>query len=859
MPIYKQSDPHHGIRIGTAADFNKASEIIKDKLHIVTASEETSRVITTPFRYNQGINELEVYLNGLLLRCKENILGTEYGEYEEQTNFSVKFEPGIIKANDLIRFRITSNSYDRSNPNFTNIIQLSKDLYGRDSNNLLHNDGKFFAGGSVNALAYATDIIETYNYYHIGTINNAILDIGSDYKMLIIPNGTWLINKDLTIPSNIGLKIEQGAMFYLDSSSTIIINGPFEAEPCQVFDCVNGNVYFGSENIMALPEWWGAKGDGITNDTYAIQSAINSANNVLILEKTYMCANILIKDNLYLSGKNKEKSILKLLPNALLSSYNGSQADSNGRYPGNVLCSTLNHNGGDWYDGGTRAKDENNSTYIYENVVIEKLTIDGNKSNNQIGDFGQNASAMGAGISIHQCKNVVVMNCNIINNRLDGVHVGYSLHGGSDYCLITSNTFSGNQRTNIALITGKYNVVSFNRGTNATGGTGVGAGVSLDIESNLTDEVNYRHMVYGNNLGGGFGIVSLNSANQTGTKFFGNIWKHMSVLGDGNITSGCVIDGDSFYAEGSSDWLLRYGTSSTPTNIQPTVIKNCYITDYNRVLHLYEQGGQENLSIENCNFNVGSIGTLTRGYKVSFIGNTFNFSGNVDTETIYLVNTLGNIIPNQGQVKFIGNKFLGTSNTIFLKLSRNSTWTESLNDFQFLNNEVNVTGATYLFSDVSTMTIKNNIINSFKSINISVLYLFCLIDNIITASSSEYLLANQSSTFYNNEISGNIFTKVNINLVRPKDTIVCSNRFYDCNITIVYSYTSNGVGRSHISFNRMTSTTNISNPFIVTVGGGFNSGDFVGKDQYKYNTYVGYVSGASINGGMAGCYDGSFD
>lgn len=613
--------------------------------------------------------------------------------------------------------------------------------------------------------------------------------------------------------------------------------------------------YDGALNVRGF----GAKGDGTTNDSAALQAAINANGHIYVSEGTYMCGNLLMKDNLRVTGES-HAAILKLMANATTVSVNGGLVDTNGVFPGNIFCSTLIHTGDTFYDAGVRALDEANASYIFSDIIIENLTLDGNKAQNQVGDTGLNASAMGAGVSIHQCKNVTVRGCRIINNRMDGVHVGYTLHGGSDHCNITGNYFEGNQRTNIALITGKYNTVSYNSGTATTGGTGVNAGAALDIEANFTDEVNYRHTIIGNRLGGQLGFVSVLTAKLQDTTCSGNVWVGSLALSGSALTSGCVIDGDTFIAKTSTDdWLLRTGPNTAPTTVRPTLIKDCTVSGFARVIPAIVAGGHENFVVEGCAFSTESFGSITRGYRVKFRNNDFYFSGNADPDTIALSNTLGGTVPNQGQVEFRGNKFYGVSNASFFTLNRDASWPLAKNDFMFTGNNISVTGATYTFTTPSSMTIEENKIENFKPISIAIIDSFRFINNYVEAASAENMFANQSSTFNDVEIVGNDLTFVTINLTRPKDTTICANRIIDGRIALIYSFTGSGVGRCHVSFNHMTAKSVIANPFVVTTGGSFLVGDFVGKDQYKYNTYTDYTGGASIAGAMVGAYDGTFD
>ena len=604
---------------------------------------------------------------------------------------------------------------------------------------------------------------------------------------------------------------------------------------------------------------FGAVGDGTTDDTAAIQAAINASFSVYVPTGTYMCANILMRSNLHIYGQS-HNSILKLLPNALLASHNGSQVDSFGYYPGNVICSTLNHTGGIWFDNGVRACDPNNTTYIYENIIIENMTIDGNKANNQIGDLGANRSAMGACVSINQCKNVTVRNCNLINARLDGVLLGYSLHGGSDFCLLEGNYFSGNQRLSVAAMTGKYNSLIGNSGTISTGGTGVGGGGSVDIEANLSNEINYRHTIIGNRFSGSVSIASINDAISHDIIFCGNVWYGSLNLAGGGQTQRVIINGDTFIAlSNTDDWLQRRGPTISLTNIDTTTITNCSISGFRNVFNSSNVPGcVDNIVVKGCAINAQAFGTLNRGYKVFIKDNSFYFTGSSDTESILLSNTLGGTALNQGQIEFIGNQFFGTSNTIFFRINRDATWTVADNDFVIFNNDFRITGHTNMFENMTSSTIENNRFSAWKPIKITGIDKFRFIDNEVTATSAENLFSNQSLFFTNIEIEENEFRNITVNVDRPKDCTISSNRFIDGKILILYSFTAAGVGRNHVCFNRMTSTSALANPFVVTTGTSFLIGDFSGNDQYKYNTFVGFGAGASIAATMVGAYDGTF-
>lgn len=68
---------------------------------------------------------------------------------------------------------------------------------------------------------------------------------------------TYTFSTSETIPSNIKLKIEKGAILSIDNGITLTINGPFEAGLYQVFSGA-GTVSIGNISVVINPKWWGA-------------------------------------------------------------------------------------------------------------------------------------------------------------------------------------------------------------------------------------------------------------------------------------------------------------------------------------------------------------------------------------------------------------------------------------------------------------------------------------------------------------------------------------------------------------------------------------------------------------------------
>lgn len=89
---------------------------------------------------------------------------------------------------------------------------------------------------------------------------------------------TYTFATSETIPANFRVVVEDGALLQLDNGVTLTINGPFEAGLYQAFTWTGtGKVDFSpGARKEVYPQWWGAVGDGTTDDKAAIQAAVDS-------------------------------------------------------------------------------------------------------------------------------------------------------------------------------------------------------------------------------------------------------------------------------------------------------------------------------------------------------------------------------------------------------------------------------------------------------------------------------------------------------------------------------------------------------------------------------------------------------
>lgn len=104
-----------------------------------------------------------------------------------------------------------------------------------------------------------------------------ITAIGSTPTTLLVPRSGATVSASATIPATITIQSQQGGILTVASGQTLTVQGSIQAGSYQIFAGA-GLVSLSGNSTQSYCDamWWGALGDGSTNDTAALQAAIHS-------------------------------------------------------------------------------------------------------------------------------------------------------------------------------------------------------------------------------------------------------------------------------------------------------------------------------------------------------------------------------------------------------------------------------------------------------------------------------------------------------------------------------------------------------------------------------------------------------
>jgi hypothetical protein len=128
-------------------------------------------------------------------------------------------------------------------------------------------------------LFFLVGIVFSQEYGKIFSAEDLKKEIKTESFKTIIINKKIEVKEKIEVPENIDLIVlKEGGFIKKSEEGEIFIKGNFNAPISQVFyNFSPGEVKFNKKNIKEVyPQWWGAKADGNFDDSYAIQSAIDS-------------------------------------------------------------------------------------------------------------------------------------------------------------------------------------------------------------------------------------------------------------------------------------------------------------------------------------------------------------------------------------------------------------------------------------------------------------------------------------------------------------------------------------------------------------------------------------------------------
>ena len=222
-------------------------------------------------------------------------------------------------------------------------------------------------------------------------LQSVLQKAGPTKKTIELPSGDWVVSSSLVVDKNITLKLGKAARIAVAPGSVLTVRGLLQAPVTDIF-IGTGEVVFDSDlKQKVYPQWWGAKGDGVSDDTITVQAAINSFSSkggeLFIPEGTYIVDTIGVKSNITVRGYGS-RSILK-------------------QKSGAKFCITTNPNNSKIRRGGS----------VVSNITFTELTFRGTVDTDGFSEFFMLLDIRGA-------SNVSITRCNFTGFRGDGIYIG---------------------------------------------------------------------------------------------------------------------------------------------------------------------------------------------------------------------------------------------------------------------------------------------------------------------------------------------------------------------------------------------------------------------------------------------------
>ena len=325
----------------------------------------------------------------------------------------------------------------------------------------------------------------------------------------------------------------------------------------------------------ATPEEYGAKGDGVTDDTAAIQAAVNSGAPIVFAPKTYL-----------VSVNANNGVAIPITNNNTVINLNGAT----------IQLAANTFSGYGIFGIDQRSK-----------VSIMNGTIIGDKATH-LGSLGE----WGHGISINKCTDIALENLTIMNCWGDGIYIGNDSTSTThnDYINIHNIICDGNRRNGMSIIDGKHIFVSDSAFNNTTG-TDPQDGVDIEPnDANSVFSVMFENVVCEGNGHFGFDVNNDHGASNS-------IFNINHLVTDGMRLRSAGQNTQINLSDITNNWVNAANAIDISNHYMNSIIKvddmyiDCSSQSTAKIAVLFDGDYQHNIKFNNLTVANGTVSRVT--------------------------------------------------------------------------------------------------------------------------------------------------------------------------------------------------------------------------------------------------------